>query len=393
MDGVNLSLGNAYLASGSTYMDKTDNVNSMGAAEFEAVFEAAVDGICVIDSAGRILAINPAAERLFGYLTDELQGENISRIMPEPDRDHHDGYIQHFMTTGQARIIGSGREVQGLRRDGNTFPMHLSVGATPKHRFVGIMRDLTDQKEADERARHVQDQLAHVGRFSLMGEMAAGLAHEINQPLSAIATYAQAGERTMLGIDGLEDLTEICEKIAAQAERAGQVVQSLRRFGAKPEVRRDILELNQVVAEIKTLIDADAHADGIVVARLAGENLPPVLGDAIQLQQVIVNLTRNAIDAMQGGLRKEQGVEIRTYCEGDGVHVSVTDHGSGVPAQLVDSIFHPFVTTKVDGLGVGLAISQTIVQAHGGVLSYRVNPAGGAIFDFCLPIYKEPTDG
>lgn len=372
--------------------DNIENGNTMGALEFEALFKAAVDSICVIDAAGQIITVNAATERLFGYSAEELQGENVSRLMPEPDRGHHNSYIQNFISSGQPRVIGRGREVQGARRDGSTFPLHISVGATPGRRFVGIMRDLTSQKQAEEEVRQVQDRLAHVGRFSVMGEMAAGLAHEINQPLSAIATYAQAGERMLQGIEASDDLKGVCEKIEQQARRAGKVVKNLRSFVTKREVRKDVLVLNRVVAEIKTLIDADARGQGIVVTLSEEEGLPPILGDAVQLQQVIVNLTRNAVDAMKGGLRKEEGIQIRTYCEDAQVHLSVTDYGHGVPAQLADSIFHPFVTTKGDGLGVGLAISKTIIQAHDGMISYRANPAGGAIFEFSLPISEGKVD-
>jgi len=377
--------------------DKPYNANSMVAAEFEALLTAAVDAICVIDETGSIMELNAAGERLFGYSRAELRGENVSRLMPEPDRGRHDGYIRHFLTTGERRIIGLGREVQGQRRDGSTFPLHLSVGETPeslKHRrFVGIMRDLTGQKKVEAEARQVQDRLAHVARFSVMGEMAAGLAHEINQPLSAIVTYAQAGKRLLTGAREVpDDLTEVCEKISEQAQRAGQVIKNLRSFVSKQEVRKDILDMNRTVAEIKTLIDADARAEGILVTLADADDLPPVLGDAVQLQQVVVNLTRNAVDAMKRGLRKEEGIEIRTFSRDGKVHLTVTDRGHGVPPQLADSIFHPFVTTKGEGLGVGLAISRTIILAHGGELSYRPNPAGGSIFGFWLPVHEAQTD-
>ena len=377
--------------------DNADRVNIMAAADFEALFTAAVDGICVIDDTGQIMEMNAAAERLFGYSVEELRGGNVSQLMPEPDRGRHDGYIQHFLTSGERRIIGRGREVQGQRRDGTTFPLHLSVGETPdwlpQRRFVGIMRDLTDQKRIEEEARQVQDRLTHVGRFSVMGEMAAGLAHEINQPLSAIVTYAQAGKRLMARVDEIpDDLGDICEKISEQAARAGQVIKNLRSFVSKQEVRKDVLDINRTVAEIKTLIDADARAEGIIVTLLVEQNLPPVLGDAVQLQQVIINLTRNAVDSMKAGIRKQEGIEIRTACNDGKVHLSVVDHGYGVSPQLADSIFHPFVTTKGEGLGVGLAISRTIIQAHGGELSYRANPNGGSIFGFSLPILEVHAD-
>ena len=365
-----------------------------GAAEFKALFLAAVDAMVVIDSAGLILDFNPAAEELFGYPADRMMGEDVALLMPEPHRSRHGHYIQHYLRTGEARIIGLGRQVEGQRADGSEFPMELSVGEVAggsRARFVGIIRDLTAQKAAEEETRRLQNRLAHVGRFSTMGEMAAGLAHEINQPLSAITTYSEAGKRLLdRAGDSSGELGELCQKIADQARRAGQVIDNLRNFIRKQEVNKDQLDLNTVVADIVNLVNADARAEGILVDVDYDSDPLPVCGDAIQFQQVLVNLTRNAVDAMKQGLYKEKGIKVRTHrLNSQTAEVTVTDHGHGVPAQLADSIFHPFVSTKGDGLGIGLAISKTIAQGHGGDLTYRPNPEGGAIFAFSLPLSKE----
>lgn len=362
------------------------------ASEFRAILDAAVDAIITIDHAGNVVEFNPAAQRLFGYSTQEVIGRNVRELMPDPDRSRHDGYIQRYLETGEKKIIGMGREVTGRRADGTTFPMHLSVGDAKGGRFVGIIRDLSAEKAAEEEGRKLKDRLAEVDRFSLMGEMAAGLAHEINQPLSAIATYAQAGERLMAQekVD-MEALKETWPKISDQALRAGQIIRKLRSFVSKQEVREDRLDINKVVNDVLNLIEADARAEGITVTTEYAAELPPIMGDAVQLQQVLLNLTRNAVDAMRDGLHQEEGIRIRTERVDDSqaVRVAVVDRGHGVSQQLADSIFHPFVTTKPDGLGVGLAVSRTIIQAHGGDLYYKPNPEGGSTFGFSLPIEQE----
>ncbi len=362
------------------------------AADFRALLDAAVDGIVAIDHEGNVVEFNSAAQHLFGYRSEEIVGRTISELMPEPYRAEHTGYIQRYLKTGEKKIIGIGREVTGRRADGTTFPMHLSVGEAEGGRFIGIVRDLSAQKAAEEERRKLKDRLAEVDRFSLMGEMAAGLAHEINQPLSAIATYAQAGERLMAQEKmDTEALEETYRKISDQALRAGQIIQSLRSFVSKQEVREDRLDINEVVDNVLNLIEADARAEGITVATEYAAELPPIMGDAVQLQQVLLNLTRNAVDAMRGGLYREEGMRIRTgrVDDSEAVRVTVVDHGHGVSQQLADSIFHPFVTTKREGLGVGLAVSRTIIQAHGGDLYYRPNPEGGSVFGFTLPIEQE----
>ena len=362
----------------------------MVAAELQALLDAAVDAIIVIDAVGGIITFNRAAERMFGYLATDVLGKNVNVLMDEPYRSEHDRYVSRYVETGEAHIIGTGREVEGRRANGELFPVSLAVGEAvhgDKRRFVGIVRDLSAQRAAEQSARAMEVRLAHVGRFNLMGEMAAGIAHEINQPLSAIATYAQAGKRVLQRDDAdIATLSEICNKIDEQARRAGQVIDNLRKFIRKQDIETQSLDVNRVVDDVLSLIEVDAHSEGIPVHVRAAGGLPRVRADAVQLQQVLLNLTRNSVDAMRGGHGKERGIIIATDRIGDdGVRVSVTDHGHGVSPQLGANIFHPFVTTKRDGLGVGLAISKTIVQSCGGTLDYSDNPAGGAVFTIELP--------
>jgi two-component system sensor kinase FixL len=366
----------------------------MAISELQALLDAAVDAIIVIDDRGVITTFNAAAERLFGYLAAEVLGKPVDLLMPEPYHSEHKGYIDRYLATGEPRIIGIGREVLGRRPNGETFPIALSVGeahTATGRRFVGIIRDLSAQKATELHTRSLEGRLAHVGRFDLMSEMTAGIAHEINQPLSAIATYAQAARRILeRDQPAMTTLIDACRKIDEQALRAGRVIENLRRFIKKQDVRTETFDVNAVVRDIMNLVNADAHAEGIRVTAKYADNLAHVRGNAIQLQQVVLNLTRNAVDAMRGTLNKDLGIRIETHRGvDDGVTITVADHGTGVSPHLGDAIFDPFVTTKRDGLGIGLAISRTIVQAFGGNLTYRDNPAGGAVFVVDLPIAKE----
>ncbi|NIW25655.1 MAG: PAS domain S-box protein [Gammaproteobacteria bacterium] len=379
--------------SGNTYApDATEPGSSTQvAAELKALFDAAVDGIIVIDEQGVIAEFNKAAERLFDRKAADVVGCPVTLLMDEPHRSKHDSYISRYLRTGEARIIGIGREVSARRADGSLFPIALSVGEIEggkNRRFIGLIRDLSAQKAAEEEAHRLQNRLAHVGRFSLMGEMAAGLAHELNQPLSAIVNYSQAGKR-LSGRDepNVESISDCYAKITDQALRAGHIIDKLRDFLRKDEVSKSELCINDVVTSTLKLIEADARAEGIPIRTELADDLPSTSGDLIQLQQVLMNLTRNAVDAMEDSPNKDEGVIIRTSQPNpDEIQVSVLDHGHGVPPQLEQSIFHPFVTTKRDGLGVGLAISRTIIRAHNGELFCRRNPIGGAVFGFNLPV-------
>jgi len=369
---------------------------AMVSPELRALLDAAVDAIVMMDEQERITTFNAAAERLFGYKAEEAIGRGIEMLMPEPHRSAHRGYVRRYLETGEAHIIGIGREALAVRANGETFPIALSVGEArgPNgRRFVAFIRDLSSQRAADQRARSLEARLSQVGRFNLMGEMAAGIAHEINQPLSAIATYAQAAKRVLEREQpAMQQLIDVCRKIDEQALRAGRVLENLRKFIRKQEIRVEPIDVNRVVADVLNLIEADAHAEGIRVSTRHADGLPAVRANAVQLQQVVLNLTRNAVDAMRDAIGRERGIAIATErSETGGVRISVADHGPGVPRQLGENIFHPFVTTKREGLGVGLAISRTIVQSYGGSLSYRDNPEGGAIFVVELPPPEEAT--
>ena len=369
-----------------------DQSASIFASQLDALLGAAVDAIIVIDSDGRIDEFNRAAEALFGYPRAEVVGQDIGMLMPEPTRSAHGGYLREYLRTGQPHIIGAGREVDALRRDGTLVPVWLSVGEARTEQgsmFVGIVRDVSAQHAARARHAELEARLAHVGRFSLMGEMAGGIAHEINQPLSAIATYAQAGRRLLdSGNYSMDELQTICTRINDQTHRAASVIENLRNFFRKQEPERTLMSVNTVIRDVLEFIRLDAKSADIDVDLDLADGLPQINGNDIQIQQVVLNLTRNAVDAMRGSreVTRRKGIRISTRLNKQGrVCIAVADHGPGVAKGLSDAVFHPFVSTKDDGLGVGLAISKTIVDMHDGRIGYRSYTDGGAIFEAEFP--------
>ena len=372
-------------------LDPTGTRGAPGGAarELRALLDAAVDAVIVIDAQGLIETFNRAAEKLFGFSAAEVLGQNVRVLMPEPDRSAHDAYLQRYLETGEARVIGIGREVQARRRDGSVFPAVLSVGevaGSEPRRFVGFIRDLSALVAAEREVIQARERLTHVGRLSTMGEMAAGLAHEINQPLTAIATYAQACQ--YLFEQGHTDAPEIRESLAqisSQALRAGEVIRRLRNFVSNREVRQERVDCNRLLEDLALLARPDSRANDIRLQFDVESDLPPLIADPVQLQQVLINLIRNGIDAtLQGGANRRE-IVVRAARVPEGVEFSVRDYGPGVEPGALANLFNPFFTTKAHGTGLGLAISRTIVTAHGGKLAYRSAPDGGACFFFTLP--------
>lgn len=355
---------------------------------FEALIATAVDGMIVIDATGIVEVYNPACERLFGYAAAEVIGRNVSMLMPAPYHDAHDGYIAAYRRTGVARIIGIGREVVGKRKDGTTFPMYLSVGEgrlLERPIFVGIIHDISDRRAAERRLQDLQAELLHVSRLTAMGQMSSGLAHELNQPLTAIMNYVKAARRTVDGVDDprVARAVELVDKAAAQTTRAGQIIRRLRDFVEKGETHRRLEDINATVADAAALV----LAAGTEVERhfAYAADLPEVMIDRIQIQQVVLNLVRNAVEAMAGCERRE--LRLATARGTDGaVEVTVTDTGSGLPAEVLERLFQPFVTTKESGMGIGLSLCRTIIDAHGGEINAEPGEGGGAVFRFRLPV-------
>ena len=485
----------------------------------DALLDAAVDAIVLIDPQGRVTRFNRAAERLFGYAADEVLGHNVHMLMPHPYRREHDGYLGRYLGTGERRIIGIGREVIAARRDGSTFPIDLSVGefrSGSEHGFVGILRDVSDRHRQNDQLRqtaeelrllfehaptpiavsdpqgHIQtanaaclallgydvatigtlrmsdlvaaedrpavladfeqlrngaetrqrelrvlhrsgqglpvllysacardrelrpivyiaemidrsalhaatreaedlrERLAHAGRLGMLGEMVSGIAHEVNQPLTAINNYASACRRMLAsGQTTSDELIEVLEKIGRQAERAGQVIRGLRAMVRRRDSERLLLSLNPLVDEVSRLAEIDLRNTAQKLVLDLAPDLPRFLGDGVQIQQVAMNLIRNALEAMRESGQGEE-VRVRTGLAPDGtLLLQVSDQGPGMPEEIEERLFDPFVTTKVQGMGLGLSISKSIVQAHGGELIYRRTETGGAEFSIHLPVAIE----
>ena len=345
------------------------------------------DAMVVIDHAGEILSFSAAAERLFGYLEAEVVGHNVSMLMPSPYREQHDAYIARYRHTGERRIIGIGRVVTGLRKDGTRFPMELSVGEARDEGlriFTGFIRDLTDQQLAEMRMKELQAELIHVSRVSAMGTMASTLAHEINQPLAAIANYLEAG-RDLIERDGMDArllLREAVEEAAREALRAGQIVRRLRDFVARGETDRAVHDLPTLIGEATRLGLLGATERGIRLFTQFDPRGQRVLADRIQIQQVVVNLLRNAIDAVTAGDLRD--IAITSRREGDMVRISVADTGPGIDPAIAPQLFTAFASGTSHGLGLGLSISRTIVEAHGGRIWTQPNVGGGSVFHFTV---------
>jgi two-component system sensor kinase FixL len=495
--------------------------------ELEALLDAAVDAVIMIDRTGRIELVNAATLRIFGYEESELIDQQVNMLMTEPDRRLHDSYLERYLETGVPHIIGIGREVRARRKDGTVFDAELAVGRIPEvapARFVGFIRDITVRKNAEEAlrrseaqlrsaqslanlgnyvtdltgagehywspqlqrilgrdpeapfmtfaeycaafvhpsdrervleiysalragfqeafdieyrivrcdgahrhlhhfaqavrdpsgrvVRHVgtihditerrraedelrqtRERLTHFNRLSTMGEMAAGIAHEINQPLTAIATYAQASSR-LAALEDLprDDVLFALDQIAKQALRAGEIIRRLRAFVRNREVRRESVEVDRLLDDLLMLADTDARHHSVRIRIDMPEDLPAVQIDPVQVQQVILNLVRNGIDAMEGLPEHEREIVVsaRRDAHGD-VEIAVQDRGRGLTAEAAEELFKPFYTTKAGGTGLGLAISQSIVRAHGGKLWHAPDAQGGARFVFTLPLVSALT--
>jgi two-component system sensor kinase FixL len=356
-------------------------------AHLRSILDTIPDAMIVIDEKGLIRSFSPAAERLFGWSSAEAAGRNVAILMPTPHREAHDGYLERYYRTGERRIIGIGRVVVGERKDGSTFPMELAVGEMRGKEgrfFTGFVRDLSERQEAERRFQELQSELVHVSRLTALGEMASALAHELNQPLSAITNYV-TGSRQLLARDEppLDKVRGGLDKASEQALRAGQIIRRLREFVARGETERQPEPLRQLLEEASALALVGARERGIDVRFEIDHEVHLVVADKVQVQQVVLNLIRNAIDAMEESPRPSIHIGARRYCEGM-VEVSVRDTGPGLSEEVAARLFHPFVTTKETGMGIGLSISKTIVEAHGGRLWGENSVGGGAVFRFTL---------
>lgn len=369
---------------------RMETETALGAAEFTALLDAAVDGILVTDERGTILRFNKAAEKMFGFSSEELLGRPVALIMTDMDAGAHGRYMKNYMKSGVRKIIGRGREGKARHRSGREFPVALSIGEVKlgdQRRFVGLIRDLTKLKETEEEALRHREQMMHVSRLTTMGEMAAAMAHELNQPLSAIATYTAACIRLLdRGDEARDDIVSALQEIGTQAYRAGEVIERIRDFTRGHQVDRAAVSVTEIVEEILPLAELDARANRVRLIVDIAEDMPNIIADPVQIQQVILNLLRNGVDAMSDAPEHERELELRACRDSDDrIRVDIRDRGHGVSDESRARLFTPFFTTKKAGMGMGLAISRSIITAHGGKLDCKNNPDVGANFFFTLP--------
>ena len=366
----------------------SEREHSLEQALLGSILATVPDALIVIDMAGRIVSFSAAAQRMFQYAESDVLGENISMLMPSPDRERHDGYISHYLGTGEKRIIGIGRLTSARRRDGSTFPIELSVGEVQdrgQRLFTGFIRDLTERQQAERRVADLQAELSHASRVTAMGTLASALAHELNQPLTAIANYLEAG-RDLLDADGPVDremLREAMDESARQALRAGEIIRSLREFIKRGETMRQPEPLRGLLAEGAALAFIGMDSRGIDMDISIDRRVDKVLVNRVQLQQVIINLIKNAMEAMASSPARILRLSAAPAEDGR-VEVIVADSGTGLDPDMSRTLFTPFTTTKPSGMGVGLSISQTIVEGHGGRIWAQPSQWGGTAFHFTL---------
>lgn len=369
-------------------VDPRDDAHSLEQALLGSILATVPDALIVIDARGRIMSFSPAAQRMFQYGEVEVLGENVSMLMPSPDRERHDGYLDHYRETGEKKIIGIGRLTTARRRDGSTFPIELAVGEVSDQGmrlFTGFIRDLTERQKTERRVQDLQAELSHASRVTAMGTLAAALAHELNQPLTAIANYMEAG-RDLLAQDGAIDrslLGEAMDEAATQALRAGEIIRSLREFIRRGEADRQPETVSTLLSEGVALAFIGINSRGIDMDIAVDPRVGRIMANRVQVQQVITNLVRNAVEAMEG--RPMRILHLSAAPDDDGrVEIIVADSGPGLDPAVERSLFTPFSTTKPTGMGVGLSISRTIVEGHGGRIWATRSRWGGVAFHFTL---------
>jgi PAS domain S-box-containing protein len=366
-------------------------------ARYRVLVETASDAVISADETGRILFANPSTMKIFGYSPAELIGKPLTVLMPEFLRKAHENGFTRYLSTGQRHANWQGMEVIGFRKNGQEFPIEVSLGELIRdgHRvFTGFIRDISEKKRAEQAWREAQQalqtthaELSRVSRLTTMGELAASIAHEVNQPLAAVTNNASACLR-LLANRKLEPevLRRALEEIVADGTRASAVIARIRAFLMKTPPQKNELDINDVIQEVLALAGRELHQNGVVLECQLGKALPPVIGDRVQLQQVLLNLIMNAIEAMTAVTNRPRTLWIQS-CAGESgnIRVEVRDSGIGLGVEA-DRLFTPFFTKKASGMGMGLAISRSLIEGHGGQLSATANSPEGAVFSFTLPM-------
>lgn len=369
-------------------------------AILDLIIQTSPDGIVIIDADGIILRFSSAAERMFGYTEEEVLLRNVTCLMPNPHKGQHDSYLRHYLKTGEKKVIGIGRRVKAIRKGGELFVCELSVGelvCNGRSIFTGFLQDVSERVNTQGKVIRLQQKLDQVFRIQMLGEMSTALAHEINQPLAAISNFSNAASK-VLNRDSpdIKKAASHLDSVTDQALRAGEIVRRMRQFVSRGQLELAPDNINDIISEAVRVSRMDILQDGVDVRTDFSDDLPQVLADRIQIQQVVINLLRNAQEAIVGDghtdidISTAEGVppgriELQAITHGETeVIVTIRDSGPGLSKDLFDQIFDPFITGKSSGLGVGLAVCRTIVQAHGGKIWAESSPAKGAEFHFTL---------
>jgi PAS domain S-box-containing protein len=363
------------------------------------IIEAANDVVVTMDERGIILLANPAIKNIFGYDPVEVVGHPMTMLMPETMRKLHNSGFKQYLATGKRHLNWQGVEVTAKRKDGQEFPVEVSFGelTSDGHKlFTGFIRDISERKQAEEMLRaserdlHItQTELARVSRLTTMGELAASIAHEINQPLTAVINNGSACLR-LLANRTLEPevLRRALEGIVADGTRASTVLSRIRAFIKKEAAEKNEVAINEVIQEVLLLADRGLYENQVSIERQLTPELPLVLADRVQLQQVLLNLIMNGIEALTAVTNRPRLLRVQSgTTESEDVLVAVSDSGTGFGSEM-DRVFTPFFTTKVSGMGMGLSISRSLVESHGGRLWAAPNSPHGAVFSFTLPAFN-----
>jgi two-component system sensor kinase FixL len=348
------------------------------------------DALVVIDTAGAIQSFGAGAQTMFGYEPEEVLGRNVSMLMPDPTRSAHDGYLARYLQTGERHIIGIPRVVSGQRKDGTVFSLELTIGEVKlpeTHLFTGFLRDLTEREDRERRERELHAELAHVSRLTDMGQLASALAHEVNQPLTALANYL-GGVRRLIATGRAEAAGAAVKRAIEQSDRARRIVDNLREFVRRGSTQRRVESLKDVIEAASALAMVGAPLVQLKLELDGASDLVRI--DRVQIQQVLFNLLRNAAEAMRDSTRRE--ITIHTAPAGEAIEISVTDTGPGLPEQVRANLFKPFTTTKPDGMGLGLSICRGIILNHGGELRVETADGGGTRFRFTIPSAPATAD-
>jgi two-component system, LuxR family, sensor kinase FixL len=364
----------------------------IGEERFRRVVEAAPNAMIMVDQEGQITLANQQAEKTFGYPREELLGRPIEMLVPEPVRSGHRGFRHDYLCDPQARPMGAGRELFGRRKDGSEVP--VEIGLSPIHTSKGLLVlasivDITERKLAELEAARQRHDLAHLARVTALGELSNSLAHELTHPLTAILSNAQAAQRFLAADDvDLDEVREILNDIVTQDQRAGEVIHGLRLLLKKGELQEhsDGVDLNEVIRDVVNLMRSDLINRNVTVDTDLAQNLPAITGDRVQLQQVLLNLALNGCEAMGDYNSSERRLLIASQWENGAVRVSVSDSGSGIPGEKMEQVFERFFTTKKEGMGLGLSVCRTIIDAHRGKIWATNNAGCGATFHLSLPI-------